>query len=112
MFRLKLAGGVESRFFAEADIQKPLRNEGLEDPDGKCFRAGELHLAGCGSLQALGVVLVYAKLLIKLGAQILSPHPTRSNPNLLILILIARSLYRFNQRLEAYMMQLSVSKIS
>lgn len=61
MFRLKLAGGVESRFFAEADIQKPLRNEGLEDPDGKCFRAGELHLAGCGSLQALGVVLVYRK---------------------------------------------------
>jgi hypothetical protein len=53
-----------------------------------------------------------AKLLIKLGAQILSPHPTRSNPNLLILILIARSLYRFDQRLEAYMMQLSVSKIS
>jgi hypothetical protein len=39
-------------------------------------------------------------------------HPTRSNPNLLILILIARSLYRFNQRLETYMMQLSVSKIS
>jgi hypothetical protein len=56
--------------------------------------------------------LVYAKLLIKLGAQILSLHPTRSNPNLLILILIARSLYRFDQRLEAYMMQLSVSKIS
>ena len=57
-------------------------------------------------------LLVLAKLLIKLGAQILSPHPTRSNPNLLILILIARSLYRFDQRLEAYMMQLSVSKIS
>jgi hypothetical protein len=57
-------------------------------------------------------LLDLAKLLIKLGAQIFSPHPTRSNPNLLILILIARSLYRFDQRLEAYMMQLSVSKIS